>query len=233
MINKIQDYKDKKTGGSTSYQRSSTQAPPKASTTSSHSKTKSSTTFSKSSMGSEEPVAFKILSIGNQEVGKSCLIKRYCEGRFVKRYISTIGIDYGVKKMNLDGTNISINFFDLSGNDDYKLIREEFYEDSEGVLMVYDVDNRDSYVNLVHWESEMRQNGIDPSQVSVVVCANKVDGRGREVSTAEGQKWCKMRGYTYFETSANNGHNVTESFETLFMKVLETFRGYQRKFGTS
>jgi len=132
--------------------------------------------------------------------------------------------------MSLDGAQISINFFDLSGNDDYKLIREEFYVDTEGVLMVYDIDNRDSYVNLVHWESEMRQNGIDPSQAQVVVCANKVDGRGREVSQAEGQKWCKSRGYTYYETSASTGSNVNEAFEALFIKVLDKFRENQKRF---
>jgi DnaJ family protein C protein 27 len=71
--------------------------------------------------------------------------------------------------MNLEGANISINFFDLSGNDDYKVIREEFYEDAQGILMVYDVDNRDSFVNLIHWETEMRNNGIDPSQTKIVV----------------------------------------------------------------
>mmetsp|Transcript_4066 Transcript_4066/g.3401 ORF Transcript_4066/g.3401 Transcript_4066/m.3401 type:complete len:136 (-) Transcript_4066:38-445(-) len=135
--------------------------------------------------------------------------------------------------MTLDNSKISINFFDLSGNDDYKPIREEFYVDTQGVVMVYDVDNRDSYVNLVHWESEMRQNGLDPTKVAVVVCANKVDGRGREVSQAEGQKWCKMRGYEYFETSANNGHNVNESFEALFTKILASFRKNQQKFGVS
>ena len=133
--------------------------------------------------------------------------------------------------MTLEGESISINFFDLSGNDDYKLIREEFYADTEGILMVYDVDNRDSFVNLVHWESEMKQNGIDPSQAQVVICANKVDGRGREVSTSEGQKWCKMRGYTYYETSADSGSNVTEAFECLFVKVLHKFKENQRKFG--
>lgn len=133
--------------------------------------------------------------------------------------------------MNLEGANISINFFDLSGNDDYKLIREEFYEDAQGILMVYDVDNRDSFVNLIHWETEMRNNGIDPTQTKVVVCANKVDSKGREVTTAEGQKWCKMKSYTYFETSASTGLNVNESFEMLFCKVLDTFRSDQKKFG--
>jgi len=90
-------------------------------------------------------ICFKITSVGNSEVGKSCLIKRYCEGRFVKRYISTIGVDYGVKKLSIRDNPISINFFDLSGNEEYKLIRTEFYEDTNGIIMVYDIDNRDSF----------------------------------------------------------------------------------------
>jgi DnaJ family protein C protein 27 len=78
-------------------------------------------------MPTVEQVSFKIVSVGNSETGKSCLIKRYCEEKFVERYISTIGIDYGVKKLKIKGQNIAINFFDMSGNDDYKLIRTEFY----------------------------------------------------------------------------------------------------------
>lgn len=74
-----------------------------------------------------DQVCFKIISVGNQEVGKSCLIKKYCEEKFVERYISTIGIDYGVKKLKIKGQPICINFFDMSGNDDYKFIRTEFY----------------------------------------------------------------------------------------------------------
>jgi len=96
-------------------------------------------------MPTSDTVCFKITSVGNSEVGKSCLIKRYCEGRFVKRYISTIGVDYGVKKLTIKDQHVSINFFDLSGNEDYKGIRTEFYEDTNGIIMVYDLDNRDSF----------------------------------------------------------------------------------------
>jgi DnaJ family protein C protein 27 len=153
-------------------------------------------------------IAFKIISVGNSEVGKSCLIKRYCEGRFVKRYISTIGIDYGVKKLELLGEKVLINFFDLSGNDDYKLIRTEFYKNSSGVVMVFDVDNRDSYISLIHWEEEMKRSGIDSSRVKVVVCANKAESKNREVKEAEAMKWAKSRNFEYFETSASDGKNV-------------------------
>ncbi len=166
-------------------------------------------------------ICFKITSVGNSEVGKSCLIKRYCEGRFVKRYISTIGVDYGVKKLTIKDHPISINFFDLSGNEEYKLIRTEFYEDTTGIVMVYDIDNRDSFSSLVHWEDEMKRNNVDMSRVKVIVCGNKCDTKGREVPLKDAQSWCKNRGYLHFETSASDAINVTEAFETLFSQCLD------------
>jgi len=93
-------------------------------------------------------MSIKILSVGDPEVGKSCLIKRYCEGRFVQRYISTIGIDYGVKKINMQGKKVSVNFFDLSGNSDYTDIRNEFYRDSQGVIMVFETCTKSTFQNL-------------------------------------------------------------------------------------
>lgn len=130
----------------------------------------------------QEAVIFKITSVGNSEVGKSCLIKRYCEGRFVKRYITTIGVDYGVKKLSIKDHSVSINFFDLSGNNDYKLIRQEFYKDTSGIVMVYDQDDRDSFSSLVHWEDEMKRCEVDMARVKVVVCGNKADLKSREVN---------------------------------------------------
>jgi GTPase SAR1 family protein len=73
----------------------------------------------------------------------------------------------------------------MSGNEDYKLIRTEFYPDACGVLMVFDLDNRDSYNSLVHWEDEMKKNGIDAARMKVVVCGNKSDSKGREVNSKD------------------------------------------------
>jgi len=83
----------------------------------------------------------------------------------------------------------------LSGNEDFKLIRTEFYEDTCGILMVYDVDNRDSFASLTHWEEEMRRNKIDMSRVKIVVCGNKADSKSREVQTKDALLWCKNRGW--------------------------------------
>ena len=87
--------------------------------------------------------------------------------------------------------------------------------------MVYDVDNRDSFSSLVHWEEEMRRFGVDMSRVKIIVCGNKCDNKNREVKEAEAQRWAKQRNWEYFETSAAEGKNVTESFESLFANCVK------------
>jgi DnaJ homolog subfamily C member 27 len=175
-------------------------------------------------------VSLKITSVGNSEVGKSCLIKRYCEGRFVKRYISTIGVDYGVKKLTVKDVPVSINFFDLSGNEDYKLIRTEFYEDTNGIMMVYDLENKDSFASLIHWEEEMKRFGVDMTRTKIIVCGNKCDNPGREVNVKDVVAWCKKRGYQHFETSANTAQNVQEAFESLFGLCVDQYKEDKAKF---
>ena len=126
-----------------------------------------------------------------------------------------------MKKLTIKDHAISINFFDLSGNEEYKLIRTEFYEDTNGLVMVYDIDNRDSFSSLVHWEEEMKRNGVDMTRVKVIVCGNKCDTKGREVPLKDAQMWCKNRNSLHFETSASDAVNVTEAFETLFSMCLD------------
>jgi len=104
----------------------------------------------------------------------------------------------------------------MSGNEDYRLIRTDFYVDTSGVMMVFDLDNRDSYNSLVHWEDEMKKGGVETNRVKVVVCGNKADSKSREVNSKEAQKWARLRGYEYFETSSRSGVNVSEAFLTLF-----------------
>ena len=70
--------------------------------------------------------------------GKSCLIKNYCEGRYVRKYLPTVGIDYGVRVVEICGAKVRINFFDTSGAMEFKAIRTEFYEDTHALIYVID-----------------------------------------------------------------------------------------------
>lgn len=119
----------------------------------------------------------KVISLGNAEVGKSCIIKRYCEKRFVPKYLATIGIDYGVTKVQVRDREIKVNIFDMAGHPFFYEVRNEFYKDSQGVLLVFDVGVRESFSALDSWLGEMKQEtGSQANMESIVftVCANKV-----------------------------------------------------------
>ena len=164
----------------------------------------------------EKKISMKLISLGDVEVGKSCLIKRYCEGNFVEDYITTIGIDYGVKKVPFDDCKAHINIFDLSGDDDYKKIRIKYYKEAIGVLMVYDVNIKATFDSLVKWEKEAEKNGLDISKCVVALLGNKTDVKKREVKADFAREWAKGRGYKFFEVSAKTGYNVNEAFKFLF-----------------
>lgn len=97
--------------------------------------------------------------------------------------------------------------------------------------MVFDYDNRDSFLALKDWEDEMKRCGIEMNRLKIVLCGNKADSKGREVNSAEAQKWAKNRGYDYFETSASTGSNINEAFECLFTQVLDVYIKDRKQFG--
>lgn len=132
------------------------------------------------------------------------------------KYISTIGIDFGVKPVNINGQSVRVNFWDLAGGDEYFEIRNEFYKDAQGALLVFDVSDRKSFEVLDKWISEAQKH--QAKGLALVVCANKTDGK-RSVSEAEGKKWAAANSASYFETSAKEGDNINKMFDSLFQKV--------------
>jgi DnaJ family protein C protein 27 len=123
----------------------------------------------------------KILSIGPAASGKSCLIKRYCESKFTEEYISTIGIDYGVKA--IESSDIRFNFWDTAGDDVYFDIRNEFYKDTQIAILVYDVSSAETFNSLSRWYEELLNYTDHP--VAVIIVGNKID-KTRQVSTQAG-----------------------------------------------
>jgi DnaJ family protein C protein 27 len=168
----------------------------------------------------DAPKRIKIVAIGAATVGKSCLIKRYCEERFVSKYIATIGIDYGVKPVNVDGIDVRVNFWDLSGHPEFFEVRNEFYKDAQGIVLAYDVTNPGTFEECDNWMAEATKYGANTSEVPMILCANKTDKKGRVVSEEEGQTYASNRGMKYFDVSAQSGMNVEEMFNDLFSDVV-------------
>eukprot|EP00750_Incisomonas_marina_P018067 INCI2697.2.p1 GENE.INCI2697.2~~INCI2697.2.p1 ORF type:complete len:188 (+),score=42.67 INCI2697.2:208-771(+) len=162
----------------------------------------------------------KIISLGDSKTGKSCLIKRFCEDKFVNKYLRTIGVDFGVKPVKIDGRSVKVNFWDLSGHDEFFQVRNEFYKDSQGGLLVFDASSRASFENLVQWVKEAKEFG--GGKLLGLVVANKTDLK-RAVSDKEASAWARQNGYAYAECSAKSGENVQQAFLTLINKVVQKY----------
>ncbi|CAF1218053.1 unnamed protein product [Rotaria sp. Silwood1] len=167
----------------------------------------------------------KIISLGNVNVGKSCLIKRYCEKRFVPKYMATIGIDYGVTRLRIRNYDVRMNIFDFSGHPLFYEVRNEFYRDVQGILLVFDLTNRRSFDTLDYWLCEMKKelnlNNGQKSSIIIFIIGNKNDLK-RVVDENEAKIWANVRGYQYFETSAATGAGVQELFDSLFSALIDT-----------
>ncbi|KAI9100398.1 RJL family GTPase [Phlyctochytrium arcticum] len=183
-----------------------------------------------------DALRIKILTAGDAGTGKSCLIKRYCEGRFVSDYVATIGVDYGVKTgwvpveegegggdKKKDGDEedkreVKFNFWDLSGHPSHLPIRNEFYRDTHLLLLVFSLSDPASFTHLTAWMEEVDSYGGEEA-VTRVLIGNKVD-LSRRVSKKEGERWGKERGMLYFETSCVTGEGVQDMFATAFRECV-------------
>lgn len=159
----------------------------------------------------------KIISMGDSGVGKSCVIKRFCEEKFVSKYISTIGIDYGVKPVQVQGEEVRVNFWDLSGLPEFLEVRNEFYKDTQGGILMFDVSSRKSFEALDAWLREAAKFGA--GKFPCILCGNKVD-RMRVVTEDEAKAYARAKGFEYFETSACTGVNISDAFHALFSQVV-------------
>ncbi len=166
---------------------------------------------------------YKLMIIGDVGCGKSCLIRRYCEGLFEPRYIPTVGVDFGARLLTLlGGADVRANFYDTSGSPSYSLVRGEFYREAEGLLLVFDVGDGGALERLGGWLEEAARCGLRPG-TPLVLCGTKADAAGRRAVASEAAvAWAQARPgqATYHEASAMSGLGVREAVEALLAACL-------------
>ncbi|KAH0571024.1 RabB [Spironucleus salmonicida] len=165
-------------------------------------------------------VRLKVLVAGPHKAGKSCLIKNFCEGRFVKRYLPTIGIDYGVREVKIQDTAVKINFFDASGLPEFAEIRSEFYGDVQALVFVYDVSDKTAFAQL----SDLIAEVSDPAKACCFLVGTKTD-LGQKVGEAEERVVLNRLGCRLFKLSAQTGEGVQSFFDTCFAETFAKFYG--------
>ena len=96
---------------------------------------------------------FKILLIGNSGVGKSSLIVRFSDDQFTDTHMPTIGVDFKLKTLEVDSKVCKLQIWDTAGQDRFKTITQSYYKGSHGVIITYDITDRDSFAKVSEWMS--------------------------------------------------------------------------------
>ncbi|MES1915753.1 MAG: Ras-related protein Rab-8A [Cercozoa sp. M6MM] len=152
----------------------------------------------------------KLLMIGDSGVGKSCLLLRFSEESFTPSFITTIGIDFKIKTIELDGKRIKLQIWDTAGQERFKTITTAYYRGAMGILLVYDVTDEQSFLNIRNWIRNIEQHASDT--VDKILIGNKCDMEERVIDTARGESLAQEYGIKFFETSAKTDHNVKDAF---------------------
>lgn len=167
-------------------------------------------------------IIFKVLTLGETSVGKTSIIIRYIENRFHSEQISTIGIDFKNKFVNYQGKKIKLLLCDTAGQERFKNIASQYYRGADGVLLVYDISNRESFEKTKIWIHQLSKKA-DLLSLVLYLIGNKSDIPNRKITFKEGEKYAKDNNMQFFETSAfNTDNNINVMFEKLIADMYDT-----------
>eukprot|EP01098_Paradermamoeba_levis_P014803 TRINITY_DN723_c0_g1_i3.p2 TRINITY_DN723_c0_g1~~TRINITY_DN723_c0_g1_i3.p2 ORF type:complete len:217 (+),score=60.90 TRINITY_DN723_c0_g1_i3:218-868(+) len=156
----------------------------------------------------------KLLLIGDSGVGKSCLLLRFSDDSFTPSFITTIGIDFKIRTIELDGKKIKLQIWDTAGQERFRTITTAYYRGAMGILLVYDVTDEKSFGNIRNWIRNIEQHATN--DVNKILIGNKCDMVDKKVvDENRGNALANEFGIKFLETSAKNSINVEEAFISL------------------
>jgi len=156
----------------------------------------------------------KLLLIGDSGVGKSCLLLRFSDDSFTPSFITTIGIDFKIRTIELDGKRIKLQIWDTAGQERFRTITTAYYRGAMGILLVYDVTDDKSFANIRNWIRNIEQHASE--NVNKILIGNKCDLVDKKmIDTSKGKALADEYAIRFMETSAKNSINVEDAFITL------------------
>ncbi|KAH7638600.1 RAS oncogene family member Rab1 isoform X1 [Dermatophagoides farinae] len=154
---------------------------------------------------------FKLLLIGDSGVGKSCLLLRFADDTYTESYISTIGVDFKIRTIELDGKTIKLQIWDTAGQERFRTITSSYYRGAHGIIVVYDVTDMETFQNVKQWLQEIERYACD--NVNKLLVGNKADVIAKKVvDYTTAKEFADNLGIPFIETSAKQATNVEQAF---------------------
>jgi len=172
-------------------------------------------------MASDESLpSLKILLIGPSGAGKSALLIRYCDDLFdSESSTATIGVDFKVKKLSVRGSPYRLNLLDTAGQERFRTLSNSYYRGAHGVILIYDISNRDSFLTMDRWFDEAENNAM-PGVVTYLVGSKLDKSALRAVKYEEGEELAQRHGSSFCEVSAKTRENVRKPFIELVDRIV-------------
>ena len=168
--------------------------------------------------GNEIP-PFKILIVGDSNVGKTSLLLKYVDDIFQETHLATIGVEFKLKEITLDNKIYKLNIWDTAGQERFKSITKSFFKAADGIVFVYDITKKATFDNLKNWINDAESK---TTNFKSIVVGNKIDlENNREVDYNLGKNFCEKKNCPFLETSAKINMRVEDIFLTLVKDILK------------
>jgi len=174
-------------------------------------------------MQAEYDYLFKLLLIGDSGVGKSCLLLRFADDTYTESYISTIGVDFKIRTIDLDAKTIKLQIWDTAGQERFRTITSSYYRGAHGIIVVYDTTDLESFNNVKQWLHEIDRYASE--NVNKLLVGNKSDLTSkRAVSFDQAKEFADSLGIEFIETSAKNSTNVEKAFMMMASQIKARYK---------
>jgi len=164
----------------------------------------------------------KVLLIGDLGVGKTCILLRYCENNFMPPGSPTIAIEFRIKTIDVDNKGIKFQIWDTAGQERFRTITQSYYKGAQ-IILTYACNDRKSFDSIEMWMEEAKKFSDEDVSMILVGSKSDTDMAERQVTWEEGKTKADSYGIKFYETSAKDDINVSETFETIAKEMIGKF----------
>ena len=168
----------------------------------------------------------RVITLGDSGVGKTNFIFRFIDDKFSLNYFSTYGIDTKFKNVKLEnGCEIKFKIFDTAGQERFKSISQNYIKKANGILLMYDISDQESFNNIENWMDNINENGGNKNAIVLIATKCDLTDKERVISKESGEALAAKFGIHFYETSSKNNINIQQAFFDVAEQIIEKNKG--------